>query len=254
MSRAAGSARATDLSPRTCATTDALNPKESTMPPTPAAGATAEGQGQPAEGEPLDELEAALGEEPAEGDGAQSAEEWTPPTREEWAAAQAALEAERAKLKRARTQAQKLRESSRKGDAPAQPAGDGQEGGAPAGPDPQLAVWQARAVRASAKAGLLDRGADPEMVDLALARLKPDEIDFTDDDEPDLDAWLDDVQDRYPKLFAKAEPQQAAARRPPGAVDQGSAKGRPVQRQMSYGERVIANAQAAMRGAGRRTP
>jgi hypothetical protein len=223
------------------------------MPPTPAPAAPPEGQGQqPAEGEPLDELEAALGDDPADGDGGQPAEEWTPPTREEWAAAQAALEAERAKLKRARTQAQKLREAKRP-EAPAQPAGDGQEGGAAAGPDPQLAVWQARAVRASAKAGLLDRGADPEMVDLALGRLKPDEIDFTEDDEPDLDAWLDDVQDRYPKLFAKPEAAaQQGARRPMGAVDQGSAKGRPVQRQMTYGERVIANSEAAARSAGRR--
>lgn len=207
------------------------------------------------EGDALDELENALGTDPDPAEGGGETDEWTPPTREQWEAAQAALEAEKAKLARARKQAQRLREGG-KGTGQQQPAGaeDGDSAtGQPTGPDPQLAVWQARAVRTTAKAALLERGADPELVDLALARLRPAEIEFTEDDEPDLDAFLDETQERFPKMFAKPEPQQPG-RRPAGTVDQGRGTGRPVGRQMSYGERVLENSQRAMRGGRRGTP
>lgn len=210
------------------------------------------GQQQGGEGDALDELDAALGQD-ENPDGGGEAGEWTAPTREEWEAAQAALEAEKAKLARARKQAQRLREN---GKGQPQATGGAPEDGDPAaqasGPDPQLAVWQARAVRTAAKAELLARGADPEMVDLALGRLRPDQVDFTADDEPDLDAWLDEMEDRYPKLFAK--PQQSAAehpgaRRPMGSVDQGRAaagtgtgQGAPRKR---YGQQVLDNAARA---------
>lgn len=208
------------------------------------------------EGDALDELDAALGHDTENPDqDGQGGEEWKPPTREQWEAAQAALEAERAKLKRARTQAKNLREQRQQTTTAAQTQGDGGDGQGAPGPDPQLTVWQQRAVRTAAKAELLARGADPDMVDLAVSRLKPDQIDFNDDDEPELEEWLDEMQDKYPKLFAKPEPAPAptGARRAMGAVDQGSARGRPVGRQMSYGERVIENSRRAMQGqAGRR--
>lgn len=213
------------------------------------------GQQQGGEGDALDALDAALGQD-EHPDGGGEAGEWTAPTREQWEAAQAALEAEKAKTARARKQAQRLRETSKGQQQGGAGAGSAEDGdGAPAqpsGPDPQLAVWQARAVRTAAKAELLARGADPEMVDLALGRLRPDQVDFTADDEPDLDAWLDEMEDRYPKLFAK--PQQSAAeqpgaRRPMGSVDQGRAAagtgtgaGAPRKR---FGQQVLDNAARA---------
>lgn len=194
-----------------------------------------------------DELDDALeGGDPEGGDGGEGEEpEWTPPTREEWEAQRAATEAANAKLKRARAQAQKLREGSGK---PAEGA-DGQAVAA-AG---ELDVWKGRAVRAAAKAELLDRGADPEMVDLALGRLKADQIQFDADDEPELDDWLDEMQERYPKLFAKAPAAAPAAERPrAGRVEQGAAAGgRPVRPKLSLGEQIIAKSEAA-RLAGRR--
>lgn len=205
------------------------------------------------EGDALDELDAALG---AEGEGGQEQpEEWTPPTREQWEAAQAAhqaaLEAEKAKLNRARQQAKRLREGrgSQPGAAPAEGEGDG----APApGPDPELAVWQQRAVRSAAKAELLNRGADPDMVDLALARLHVGEVDFTDDGDPELDTWLDEMEERYPKLFAKpTDPAPAeGTRRPMGGVDQGRASAGGPPKKMRFGDAVIANARRAQ-GRGR---
>lgn len=213
-------------------------------------GAPADGDGQQ-QGDALDELDAALGEDGGAGqDGGEQAQ-WTPPTREEWEAHQAALEAERAKLKRARQQAQRLREGAK--PAAAAPAADGGEGAqAPSGPDPQITVWQTRAVRASAKAELLNRGADPDMVDLALARLHADQIEFDGEDEPILDTWLDEMEDRYPKLFAKdgaAAP--AAGARPAAGVNQGQAAARQPPRALSFGEQVMANSARATQ-AGRR--
>lgn len=162
-----------------------------------------------------------------DGDGGQEPE-YTPPTREQW-------EATQAKLKRAREQARKLREA--KQAAPSS-----------ASPDPQAAAaaqadvekWQTRAVRTAAKAELLTRGADADMVDLALGRLKVAAIEFDDDDQPDLEDWLDEMQDRYPKLFKQPEAPAAAAQRPKaGRVE--TPTGRPVRAKVSLGEQILAN-------------
>lgn len=198
------------------------------------------------ENEP-DELET---DDPDGEDGGDGEEpEWKPPTKQEWDAQQAALEAEKAKLARARKQAERLRKG---GGRPADPA-TGQEGAAPAGSG-ELDVWKGRAVRAAAKAELLDRGIDADMVGLALAQLKPGEIEFDDEDEPELGDWLDDIQDRYPKLFApKSAPAPAAERPRAGRVDQGApAAGRPARPKMSLGEAIIAKSEAARRAGGGR--
>lgn len=201
------------------------------------APAPADPDGDEPETDPLDD-------DPEGGDGDEP-EEWTPPTREQWKAQQAALDAEKAKLKRARDQAKRLREG--KG---AEPAG---EGGQPAAGGGEVDVWKGRAVRAAAKAELIDRGADPDMVDLALARLKPGEIEFDADDEPELDDWLDEMQERYPKLFAKTPAAPTQEPRPrPGRVNQAApANGTPARPKMSLGEAIIAKSEAA-RLAGRR--
>jgi hypothetical protein len=226
-----------------------MAPQQQTPPAAP--GASPVMTGTPTDpgtqqGDALDELDAALGEGEnatgAEGEG-QHGEQWTPPTREQWDAAQAQLEAERAKLKRARQQAQRLREGAKAIPAASAPV-EGQEA-SPAGADTaQIAVWQTRAVRAAAKAQLLGRGADPDMVDLALARLRAEQVDFDTDDEPLLDTWLDEMEDRYPKLFAKAL--QTGAR-PVGGLNQAGATARPAPRTLSLGEQIIANSQKATR-------
>jgi len=198
----------------------------------------------PADPEPADPDELEEVDDPQDGDDPEG-EPWTPPTREQWEAHQAALEAERAKLKRARDQAKRLRE----GKPPTDPAATAPAAVAPG----EVDVWKSRAVRAAAKAELIDRGADPDMVDLALGRLKADQIEFDADDEPELDDWLDEMQERYPKLFAKAPAAPTADPRPrAGRVNQAApAGGTPARPKMSLGEAIIAKSEAARR-AGRR--
>lgn len=157
--------------------------------------------------------------------------EYTPPTREQW-------EATQAKLKRAREQARKLREAK--------------QTAATSAPDPQAAAaaqadvekWQTRAVRTAAKAELLSRGADADMVDLALGRLKPNSVEFDDDDQPDLEEWLDEIQDRYPKLFKQPEAPAPVAQRPKaGRVE--TPTGKPVRAKATLGEQILANSLGA---------
>lgn len=194
----------------------------------------------------VDELE---GEQPEGGEGEE--EEWTPPTREQWQAQQAAhkaaLEAEKAKLARARKQAERLRKGGT-----AKPEGAAEGDGAQPATAGEADVWRRRAVRASAKAQLLDRGADSDTVNLMLGDLKPERIEFDDQDEPELDDWLDDMEERYPKMFVKAPAAPAAERPRTGRVEQGAPSGgRPVRPKLSLGEQIIAKSEAA-RLAGRR--
>lgn len=180
-----------------------------------------------------DELDDAeqLDEETEDGDEGQAEPEWTPPTREQWEAAEA-------KLKRARQQAQKLRQEKQAASS--------------ATPDPQAATaaqadvekWQTRAVRTAAKAELLARGADADMVDLALGRLKPNSVEFDDDDQPDLEEWLDEIQDRYPKLFKQPEAPAPVTQRPKaGRVE--TPTGKPVRAKATLGEQILANSLGA---------
>ncbi len=190
----------------------------------------------PADDQEPEELDDDVDEPGDDEDGAGGEPEWTPPTKAEWEAAQA-------KLKRAREQARKLREGARPG---ADPAKADPQAGAAAQAD--VEKWQARAVSTAAKAELLTRGADPDMVDLALSRLKVSSIEFDDDDQPDLEDWLDDMQDRYPKLFKQPEtPTTApqAARPRPGRVEPPA--GKVVRPKMSLGEQILANSRNAGR-------
>jgi hypothetical protein len=88
------------------------------------------------------------------------------------------------------------------------------------------------------------------MVDLALDRLRAEQVEFDGDDEPILDTWLDEMEDRYPKLFAK-NTTTATGPRPVGGVNQGNAATRPAAKPLSLGEQIIANSRAATT-AGRR--
>lgn len=194
-----------------------------------------EQQNTDAENEAVDDVTDDDAEETEDGDEPEGGEpEWTPPTREQWDAAQA-------KLARARKQAQALRESKNK--AAAAPAADPQ---AAATAQADVEKWQSRAVSTAAKAELLTRGADPDMVDLALGRLKVASIEFDADDQPDLEDWLDDIQDRYPKLFKQAEAAPTApVRTKAGRVE--TPTGQPVRPKMSLGEQIVANSQGATR-------
>lgn len=222
-----------------------------TEQPTQPAGPGAGQQSGEGTGDALEQLHDALGtEEPEGGDGTGGEQEWQPPTREEYDALVKAREAAEGKLKRARTQAQRLREG--KGTAGAAASGAAGEEGAPAGPDPETEKWKGVAVRQAAKSALLARGADADMVELAVTRLNLAGVEVDPDGEPELEDWLDEMEERYPKLFAKA-PAPGAPGRVPGRLDQGAAAaGRPVQRKLSFGEQVIANSETARIQASRR--
>lgn len=210
--------------------------------------AGAEAAAGEAEGDALDALDAALADDAAAaGEGAEAAE-WKAPTQEQWEAQQAAhkkaLEAEQGKLKRAREQAKRLREGK---SADGGAAESGEEGTAASGPDPKLAVWQRRAVRTAAESALKDRGARPEFAKLALNELNAAEVEFDRNDEPELDEWLDEMEERYPALFVKEETATAqTGRQAMGSVDQGrAAKGAGTAKKKSYGEQVLDNARRA---------
>src|ERR1700761_4897736 len=145
------------------------------------------------EGDALDELQNALGTD--EGQGAEP-QEWTPPTREQYEELVKAREAAEGKLKRARSQAQRLRQGTK--DTSGQQGADGE--GQPAAPDPEAEKWRGVAVRQAARSALLTRGADADMVHLAVARLRVAEVEVDADGEPDLDDFLDEIEEKYPKL------------------------------------------------------
>lgn len=204
-----------------------------------------------AETEEIDDTEDA-GTDETDGAEAEEQDAWTPPSKDEW-------EKQQAKLKRANEQAKKLREAATataaKKTVPAPRPAPRPAPQAAAEPEPQpgidpaeLAKWQTRAVRGEARKALEDRGADRDLVALVLNQLKVEEIDFDDNDAPVLDYWLDEMEDKYPKLFAQLQPEPApAAPRPrPGRVDQGAtAGGKPVRKPLSLGEQIVANAARA---------
>lgn len=138
-------------------------------------------------------------------------EEWTPPSKEQW-------EAQQAKLRRANRQAQRLREQQKHDVL--------EEVEKNTVSKDELDRWKVRAVRSDAKSGLLERGADPDLVELAISRLKIDDLTFDGDGDADLADWLDDMEDRYPKLFAKQETPKPVARRKPASIDQGAGSSR----------------------------
>lgn len=208
-------------------------------------------EGEP-EGEPDDlDDEAADGTDGDEGEGESEPEvDWKAKHDE----LQAQFEASQAKLARARAQAKALREKQEQATAPApspKPAAKAAPRPAKTTPvaepevitvqdDAEVERWQTKAVKAAARAELLARGCDPDLIDAPLSRLKVNEIDW-DDDDPILDEYLDAMEERYPKLFAKPEPVAAAPRPGPrraASIDQGAAAngGRPAQARKSFGD------------------
>lgn len=138
------------------------------------------------------------------------------------------------KLKRARREAKNLRirlNKEREGEDDTQTVEERKKA-------QELTKWQERAVRQSAKAALVEKGADSEFIDLLVTKLKINEIEF-DDDEPLLDDWLDEMEEKYPKVFQPVQPK----RRVVPSVDQGSgAPDKPAKPKMRYGDQVIAAA------------
>lgn len=221
----------------------------------PAAPATgpATGTGDAAAGDALDALDAAL----ADGDaGATDAADWVAPTQAEWQAQQdahkAALDAEKGKLTRARTQAERLRKD--KGAAAPATAATATEGAAAAdgATTAQLAALEQRAVAAerravvaAARVQLTQRGAAAGLLDLAVARLNVADVQF-DGDEPILDVWLDEMEEKYPQLFAKADAAPSIGRQQVGTVNQGAAAVR-TPKKLGFGDQVLAASKQARR-------
>jgi hypothetical protein len=162
-----------------------------------------------------------------------------------------------ANLQRARAQAKKLREAAKATGVPAaaapavpavktvrqQAAATQVETPAVAADDGEYARLQGSAVRAYAKAALLAAGADPDLIDAPLSKLKAGDIDWDEDeDEPILDDYIEDMKTRYAKVFAKpdavATAQRVGGRRPTG-IDQGASNtGRAAPKELSFGEKL----------------
>lgn len=164
--------------------------------------------------------------------------EFVPPTKEQWDVLQG-------KLTRARKQAQRLRESAKGGTVAPPEEAEKQKG--------EVEKWQVRAVRSDAKAGLLERGADSDLIELALSKLKVGDISFDDDDNADLDDWLDEMEERYPKLFSKqaVTPPVRTPRRP-AAIDQGAGNGKPAKPSANFADSLLASAYGPRGPRGRR--
>lgn len=251
--------------PRTGLT--ALGYRRNGEPIWPVMGAADEPAGDDgADGSGEDDLD---GDADLEGDDADSDAEPVVDWKARYDAQAAALEASDAKLRRARLQAKTLREQAaaanpavpaaaaasplavpaRRPAAAAQPAVPAEPQVVTVQDDSEVVRWQEKAIRADAKSALLARGCDPDLLDAPLSRLKVGDIDW-DGDDPILDEYLDAMEERYPKLFAKPEPVAAprvGAQRRPGSINQGAAAaGQPAQSQPSFGERLWASGGGAV--------
>lgn len=188
----------------------------------------------------LDEQELAEEQEGDELEEVDETLEWSPPSKEEWDKLQG-------KLNRANKQAQKLRENSRTGKVVDEDEEKNKQH------TEELTRWQLRAIRSDAKSGLLERGADPDMVELALGKLKPSDVEFNDDDDPELEDWLDDMEERYPKLFNKVEEVKPKAQRKPNSIDQGAGNtAKPSKPKQTMGEMLVNRGIESARGQMRR--
>lgn len=146
------------------------------------------------------------------------------PSKEQW-------EKTQNDLRRARAQAKRLRESTTK------PVDKEEAEDRTASTD---ARWQTRAMRSDAKAALLAEGADASLVDLALSRLKPGDIDYDEDDEPiGIDEWVEDMQDRYPRLFKEKVAEEKAPRRGTSLNQGAGAKAQRTPAKKSFGQMVM---------------
>lgn len=100
----------------------------------------------------------------------------------------------------------------------------------------EVGKWRDRAIKQAARAAVIQKGADSEFVDLLVGKIKAAEIDFDDDDEPILEDWLEEMEERYPKVFAPSAPR---VRRVPTA-DQSAATAKPAKPKPRYGDSVLA--------------
>jgi hypothetical protein len=167
-------------------------------------------------------------------------EEYAPPTKEEWEAAQR-------KLARVRREAQNLRKRVREGGD--RTSGDGKKDQVSDGDQAvsETEKWRTRAGREHAKSELLSRGADKEFVGLLLASLRPDDIEWDDDEDPDVEDWIERMEEKYPRAFGEAasaaKPSAPAAKRPGrlnGAETSNGRRGPAGGSTLSFGEQIIA--------------
>lgn len=78
------------------------------------------------------------------------------------------------------------------------------------------AKYKGVAVRKTAKAELLAAGADKETVDLLADKINPADVEMGDDGEFDLEDAIDELKEKYPKLFTDPADNGRAPRRPGG--------------------------------------
>lgn len=165
----------------------------------------------------------------------QDEDEYKAPTKEEWTKVQRAL-------KRARTDARKLRETVAATDTSKDDVAAQKE---------EIINWQQRAIRSEAKSLFQVAGAKPDKVNRLVKMLDLADIDLTgkDDDITDsLQEQIDEIKEDFGELFGTVTPPT----RRPGSVDQGAGASSNGKRpEKSFGQKLVEQGYAA---AGRRPP
>ncbi|WP_329064896.1 phage scaffolding protein [Amycolatopsis sp. NBC_01480] len=159
------------------------------------------------------------------------ADEWTPPTKEEWEAVQAEKNTTADKLKKVNAESadrrKKLAElSERYEDADGKSAREAAE----------AAKYKPFAIKAAAKAAFIEQGANSARVDRLFRMLDLERIDFDGDDIAGLEEQVAELKDEVPELFsAQSTKDGEDSVKPPKLNVAGK---RPQQKELTPGEIV----------------
>lgn len=132
-------------------------------------------------------------------------DEFTPPTKDEWANTQEALRKANGEAKKYRLENRDLK--AKPTDPPKGEEGDAKAAAEAAAKKAQAdtdAKWKPRLVSSAARAALLQAGAKPDRVDALCKQVDPDDLDIDDDGKVvGLDAEVDRLKGELPELFGR---------------------------------------------------
>lgn len=151
-------------------------------------------------------------------------EEWTPPTRDEWEAAQKAQRDTADALKKANGQAAKHRSALRELE---QKHEDDDTRAKREATEAAFAALKPVAIRAEARSAFLAAGADVEKATRLVRLLDLSKVEIDGDTVTGLDEQVDDLKAEFPELFSPPK-DETPKRKPAAATEVGSRKPAPA--------------------------
>jgi minor structural protein GP20 len=131
-------------------------------------------------------------------------DDYTPPTKEEWANTQAALKKANTEAKRFRTQLRNTRKETQGESSTDQQAAE----------DKVIAQWKPRVVRSEARAALASAGAKTHALAKLARMIDLDDVEVDDDGEVSgLDDLIEELKDDLPELFKDDDDDDTPPRR-----------------------------------------